>query len=76
MKPFLKWPGGKRRLAERILNELPAAETYVEPFLGAGAVALLAMQQGKYQNFLLADADIDLIATWQAVKDDVSGVLE
>lgn len=75
MTPFLKWPGGKRNLADRILRELPDADTYVEPFLGAGAVALAAMSAGRFQNYLLADADQDLIDTWVAIRNDVSGVL-
>lgn len=75
MTPFLKWPGGKRKLAESILAELPVADIYVEPFLGAGAVALLALHQNKYGSYLLSDADPDLIATWRAVQQDVDGVL-
>ena len=39
MKPFLKWPGGKENELSIIRESLPAfSGSYVEPFLGGGAV--------------------------------------
>ena len=39
MKPLLKWVGGKRQLLPVIHSVLPESfDTYVEPFLGGGAV--------------------------------------
>jgi DNA adenine methylase len=39
VRPFLKWPGGKRWLVERKLVYVPAnTKRYIEPFLGSGAV--------------------------------------
>lgn len=42
VKPFLKYPGGKRRIARRIIELLPKHKLYcyVEPFGGMGAVLL------------------------------------
>ena len=43
-RPFVKWVGGKRQLLESIEAALPArvidceSLTYVEPFVGGGAV--------------------------------------
>jgi len=44
-RPFLKWAGGKTQLLVEIGNRLPKSEiitgqidTYVEPFVGGGAV--------------------------------------
>jgi len=36
----LKWPGGKRYLAKRIIELMPPHLHYVEPFFGGGAVLL------------------------------------
>jgi DNA adenine methylase len=39
MKPILKWAGGKRQLAAKILELIPSYEgTYYEPFFGGGAI--------------------------------------
>ena len=42
-KPFLKWVGGKTQLIEQIKEQLPDNIqqnnfTYIEPFVGSGAV--------------------------------------
>lgn len=38
MKPILCRPGGKKLLVKAILKEIPPHRTYVEPFMGTGAV--------------------------------------
>jgi hypothetical protein len=38
-KPFVKWAGGKMRLAPEIMKLIPKSyNRYVEPFVGGGAV--------------------------------------
>jgi DNA adenine methylase len=65
--PFLKWAGGKRRLAAQLANEITALgpRLYIEPFLGGGAVALaLPADLSK----ILADANPHLIDCWLCVQ--------
>lgn len=71
--PFLKWAGGKRRLLPLLLPLLRAERgRYHEPFLGGGAVFFgLAPAAAT-----LGDANARLVATYEAVRDDVEGVLE
>ncbi|MCA9571996.1 MAG: Dam family site-specific DNA-(adenine-N6)-methyltransferase, partial [Myxococcales bacterium] len=75
--PFLKWAGGKARLAPKICAafENPAVGTYIEPFAGAGAVALYRLHRGTVGEVVLSDVNAKLIALHEAVRDDVDGVL-
>ena len=76
-KPFLKWAGGKARLAQRIAERAPERiARYHEPFLGGGAVFFALHEAGLVRNASLADSNADLIATYRAVRDDVEGVIE
>lgn len=38
MKPVLKYPGSKWRIAGEIVARIPEHHTYLEPFFGSGAV--------------------------------------
>jgi DNA adenine methylase len=63
--PFLKYPGGKRWLARRIIERLPEHTCYVEPFGGMGAV-LLAKPQSKVEVW--NDIDGGLANVMRVVK--------
>jgi DNA adenine methylase len=75
--PFLKWAGGKRQLQERILASVPERmRTYLEPFVGGGAVFFALVASGKrFERAVLGDANEELIRCYQAVRDDVRGVI-
>ena len=78
-KPFLKWAGGKGKLApliaERVRRESISIARYHEPFLGGGAVFFALHEAGLAGDASLADSNADLIATYKAVRDDVEGVV-
>lgn len=78
-KPFLKWAGGKAKLAEQIQSFFPEKiRTYYEPFLGGGAV-FLSLDPNRYENAVLSDLNNDLITTYLAVKthpDSLGEVLD
>lgn len=63
-KPFLKWPGGKRRLAARILSLLPREGCLIEPFVGAGGVFLAS----EHADLVLNDSNPDLMAVYMALQ--------
>lgn len=63
MRPFIRWPGGKRAVYDQILRRFPEKrfETYVEPFVGAGGGILGAIESGRFQRFVGNDACAELI---------------
>ena len=70
--PFLKWAGGKARLAQRVAERAPPhIQRYHEPFLGGGAVFFALHEAGRIEAATLADGNAELIETWRAVRDDV-----
>lgn len=66
VKPFLKWPGGKFRIVNRIQHHLADGKRLVEPFVGSGAVFL----NTRYDNYLLADTNPDLINLYRYLQDE------
>jgi DNA adenine methylase len=75
--PFLKWAGGKRQLLGRILDSVPERMgTYYEPFVGGGAVFFGLVARGRrFRRAVLGDANEELIRCYQAIRDDVAGVI-
>ncbi len=66
-KPFLKWPGGKRRLLSTLQKNLPDSfDTYFEPFLGGGAMFFGL----RHVPSILSDLNRDLIDCYRAVSLD------
>lgn len=72
--PIVKWVGGKGRLLAQLGPLLPPAaeeRRHVEPFMG-GAAMFFARQP---QRALLSDVNPELVGVYQAVRDDVEGVI-
>lgn len=73
LKPILKWVGGKRQLLDDILPLIPqCCSTYVEPFVGGGAV-LLSLQPKKA---VINDYNAELINVYVCVRDHLEELLE
>lgn len=60
MRYGLPYKGSKNGIAEWIVDNLPAAETFCDLFFGGGAITHRAMLSGKYKNFVANDIDKDL----------------
>jgi DNA adenine methylase len=70
--PFIKWVGGKSKLLPEILGRAPTDfGRYFEPFIGGGAVFFKLRAPAA----VLSDLNPDLVGTYQAVRDDVEGVI-
>lgn len=76
-KPFLKWAGGKGQIlgpiTERVSPVLEDAGklTYVEPFVGSGAVLFNILQQydHKLSNVIINELNADLILGYRVLRD-------
>ena len=73
---FLKWAGGKARLAPLIAERAPAEfKHYHEPFLGGGAVFFALHEAGKISVARLADGNGELVDAYLVVRDEVEKLI-
>lgn len=73
--PFLKWVGGKRQIISSILELLPSAidsATYIEPFIGAGALFFYLQPRKAIIN----DFNHDLINVYRVIKEKPDELIE
>jgi DNA adenine methylase len=73
LKTFIKYIGNKSKHLKYILPHIPKEyNTYIEPFVGSGAV-FLALQPDKW---IINDLNKDVINVWNSVKDDPELIIE
>lgn len=81
-KPILKWAGGKRQLEEPILKHIlktypKGFDDYYEPFCGGAAIFFALRSRGLIHGRAhLSDMNLELVSMYQAIRDDVTGVLK
>jgi DNA adenine methylase len=69
VSPFVKWVGGKRQLIDHIMEAIPKNVkncTYVEPFVGGGAVFFHIQPK----NAIINDLNSELINGYNVIKDE------
>lgn len=65
MEPFLKWAGGKRWLVASAEKRVPETfNTYIEPFVGSGAMYFHV----RPRYAILSDLNPDLIELYQVIR--------
>jgi DNA adenine methylase len=80
-RPFLKWAGGKSQLLNQLGAYLPQqiseeAFTYIEPFVGGGAMLFYMLQHFcNIRKAVINDVNEDLILTYRIIKDDVEALI-
>jgi DNA adenine methylase len=79
LSPVFKCPGGKRRLIPFILKHLPEefdeTFTYVEPFVGGGALALHLLEKNPNQKVIINDFNYHIYNLWVVVQKDPDGLM-
>ncbi len=81
-RPFIKWVGGKTQLLDEVRKSLPRDFainqhiTYIEPFVGGGAVMFWILQ--AYPNIeraVINDINPELICTYRVIKNNVEDLI-
>lgn len=73
MKTFLKWSGNKSKYIKYIEPFLPVQyKTYIEPFLGSGAIFLYLHPE----KWIINDLNKDLISIWKLVANNPQLLIE
>ena len=80
-KPFVKWAGGKTQLVKEIDKAIPthlkqSRFTYIEPFVGGGAVLFWILQ--RYHNVeraIINDINADLMNSYLTIKENVEDLI-
>lgn len=81
VRPFVKWAGGKGSLIPQLNNFYPyelrngIIETYIEPFVGGGAVLIDILQKYDVEQAYAFDINIDLINCYNIIKNNVEELI-
>ena len=79
-KPFLKWAGGKRQLISEIEKRLPSnieeIETYVEPFIGGGALLFHMLENYDFKQVYISDINPELVLCYRQLQSSVKDVIK
>lgn len=81
-KPFLKWAGGKGQLLNTFDEMLPdelidgKIKTYIEPFVGGGAMLFHILQNYKIEKAYIKDINKELINCYRCIKADVNETIK
>lgn len=80
-KPFVKWAGGKGQLLNTFDKMFPQElkdgkiDTYIEPFVGGGAVLFHVLQNYKIKKVYINDINKELINCYRCIKTNVNDVI-
>lgn len=79
-RPFLKWAGGKRQLLSEIEARLPkdlhSYDTYIEPFIGGGAVMFYLLHNHSFKKIVALDINPELILCYKTLQHSVKKVIK
>ena len=76
-KPFVKWAGGKRQLMSELEKNFPTKfGTYLEPFLGGGAVMFDLLTKEHNLKCNVSDLNSDLVLSYVTIRDRLERLIE
>ena len=75
--PFVKYPGGKSKLADRIISMMPdQIRTYYEPMVGGGAVFFELAKLKRFEKAVITDMNSELINCYQVIQSLVEPLID
>ncbi len=84
--PFVKWAGGKRKLAPLLIETFPenfdpSKHRYFEPFIGGGALMFALGQPGSKlivpgKSLFINDMNPELTNTYEVIRDNVTALIK
>lgn len=90
-RPFIKWAGGKTQLISQLDSLLPSSfdgedfytlvkngvyTTYIEPFVGSGAMLFYMLQRYPFKRGVICDRNEALINVYRCVKRDPEKLID
>lgn len=82
VKPFLKWAGGKTQLLETFDKLYPdilkdgQCCSYIEPFIGGGAVYFHLAQKYKLKSAYISDINPEIVIAYQVIQKSVIHLID
>lgn len=80
--PFIKWAGGKSRLAPTIEEsmleriDIQGIDTYIEPFVGGGSFFFYLTQKYYFKKKIICDVNEQLINLYKVIKNKPYELIE
>jgi DNA adenine methylase len=84
--PFVKWAGGKRKLAPLLIETFPEGfdplrHRYFEPFIGGGALMFALGDETKDffipgKNLFINDVNPELVNAYEVIRDNVNQLIK
>lgn len=75
IKTPLRYPGGKSRVADMLVNIAPKFDEYREPLLGGGSVFIKMKQKFPNAKYWVNDFFYDLYCFWDEIKNNKNEVI-
>lgn len=76
VQPFMKFPGGKRYLADTIISHFPKEfNCYWEPMIGGGAVLFELISRGMVKKAMISDINPWLMTAYEGIRNDPQTVI-
>jgi DNA adenine methylase len=77
LKNILRYPGGKSKVAEKIISNIPTnTKEFREPMVGGGSVSLVIKQLFPNIKVKINDLNYDLICFWKTLRDNPDNLIK